>query len=311
MGQREDYERAVDGLREILVSRATGGLFDEAQYRSRRGYVLSVPALAQHAPDILRDVRSGTGWWAVIKPMFATYWERTQWIDEQFRPLYELLDSLPGEESSGVGSVSLDASQAALAEHPVSRAPEHRDEPSPSGADVRERGVAVNRRALGLPARQAADVKPKRSLNDERVRVFVVHGHDTEKREAVARYVEKLGFEAIVLAEQPNAGRTIIEKFEDYSNVAFAIVLMTPDDHGGAKGLKSRPRARQNVILELGFFTGVLGRGNVAALVVGSLETPSDVDGILYTPWDEHGAWRTKIAREMRASGLAVDLNRI
>jgi hypothetical protein len=103
--------------------------------------------------------------------------------------------------------------------------------------------------------------------------VFVVHGHDGEPREAVARFLERLGFEAIILHERPNKGRTIITKFrEEATGVGFAVVLMTPDDVGRAeKAADLRPRARQNVVFELGFFIGALGPDRVAALVKGDM----------------------------------------
>lgn len=67
-------------------------------------------------------------------------------------------------------------------------------------------------------------------------KVFVVHGRDNELKESVARFVEKLGLNAIILHEQVNGGKTIIEKFEDAANVGFTIVLLTPDDIGGLEG---------------------------------------------------------------------------
>lgn len=144
-------------------------------------------------------------------------------------------------------------------------------------------------------------------------RVFVVHGHDEEDKQSVARCIEKLGFKAVILHEQPNQGRTIIEKFEDYSDVAFAVVLLTPDDVGASKDPEGelRPRARQNVILELGFFLGELGRGRVCALHKGEVEIPSDYRGVLWVPMDEGGAWRLDLATEMKAAGLDLDLNRL
>ena len=120
-------------------------------------------------------------------------------------------------------------------------------------------------------------------------RVFVVHGHDNEMKQAVARTVERLGLEAIILNEQPNHGRMLIEKIEHYSDVGFAVVLLSPDDTGylNACGLEAaRVRARQNVILELGYFAGKLGRERVMALHRGGIEFPSDYDGVLYMPYD-------------------------
>jgi predicted nucleotide-binding protein len=144
-------------------------------------------------------------------------------------------------------------------------------------------------------------------------RVFIVHGRDEEAKQSVARCIDQLGLEAVILHEQPNQGRTIIEKFEDYADASYAIILLTPDDVGASKDREgeTRPRARQNVILELGFFIGRLGRGKVCALLKGELEIPSDILGILWVNMDTSGAWRLDLAREMKAAGLDVDLNRL
>lgn len=144
-------------------------------------------------------------------------------------------------------------------------------------------------------------------------RVFVVHGHDEEAKQSVARCLEKLELEAIILHEQPNQGRTIIEKFEDYADVGFAAVLLTPDDIGAAKDDTGnlRPRARQNVVFELGFFVGRLGRQRVCALHKGDVEIPSDFAGVLWVPMDPEGAWRFKLGQEIKAAGLDVDLNKL
>jgi len=153
----------------------------------------------------------------------------------------------------------------------------------------------------------------RRRLANKRPRVLVVHGHDIGAKEAAARCLEKLGLEAVILHEQPSGGRTIIEKFEDYAGVAFAVVLLTPDDVGAARfdAGNLKDRARQNVILELGFFLGRLGRGRVCALHKGLIEIPSDYHGVLWVRMDEAGHWRFKLALEMKAAGLAVDVNRL
>jgi predicted nucleotide-binding protein len=160
------------------------------------------------------------------------------------------------------------------------------------------------------PPELASSTSPKQSLEVSN-RVFVVHGHDEEAKQSVARCIEKLDLKAIILHEQPNQGRTIIEKFEDHSDVGFAVVLLTPDDVGAKKGEEPQPRARQNVILELGFFIGRLGRQRVCALHKGDVEIPSDITGILWTPMDSAGSWHLALAREMKAAGLEVDLNRL
>jgi predicted nucleotide-binding protein len=148
-------------------------------------------------------------------------------------------------------------------------------------------------------------------LQEGRREVFVVHGHDAAVKESVARFIERLKLKPIILHEYADQGRTIIEKFEECSSaVGFAVVLLTPDDTGRAVGsAELKPRARQNVILELGYFIGVLGRRHVCALKAPSVEVPSDLDGLLYVELDAAGAWRLRLAKEMKAAGLDVDLN--
>lgn len=143
-------------------------------------------------------------------------------------------------------------------------------------------------------------------------KIFLVHGHDELALHETARFLEKLRQEVVVLREQPNQGRTIVEKFEDYGDVGFAIVLLTADDQGGVKSAEAadfRPRARQNVIFELGYFNGRLGRNRVCALYRPGVEIPSDYAGVLYIELDERGAWRLHVAKELRAAGLTVDMN--
>jgi len=145
-------------------------------------------------------------------------------------------------------------------------------------------------------------------------KVFVVHGHDDGPREATCRLLERLGLVPVVLFEQPNEGQTIIEKFEKHASDAdFAIVILSPDDTGyaAAEQAKARPRARQNVVLELGYFTGKLGRQNVVVIHKGEVELPSDYHGVLYVPYDSHGAWKLRLATEIKNSGIEVDLNKV
>ncbi len=143
--------------------------------------------------------------------------------------------------------------------------------------------------------------------------VFVVHGHNQGIKEAVARSLELLDLNPVILHEKPNVGRTIIEKFSDYSNVHFAIVLLTADDVGKAKDESDspRPRARQNVILELGYFLGRLGRSRVCALYETGVEIPSDYQGVLFVHLDPHDKWRFELVRELKAAGFDVDANKI
>ena len=142
-------------------------------------------------------------------------------------------------------------------------------------------------------------------------RVFIVHGHDEASRESVARFIENLGLTPVILHEQASRGMTVPEKLEEYGNVGYAVILLTPDDVGREKGqLGDQPRARQNVILELGYFVGRLGRGRVIAFRKDDVEIPSDYLGVVYTDFDARGAWRQELTRELRSAGYEIDLSR-
>ncbi len=149
-------------------------------------------------------------------------------------------------------------------------------------------------------------------LSGSRTNVFVVHGHDDRRTSEVARFLERIGLRAVILREQPDQGQTIIEKFANHADVGFAVVLLTPDDEGRARnGSDLLPRARQNVVLELGYFLGRLGRKYVSALRAPGVELPSDLGGVLYIELDEAGAWQLRLARELRAAGAQVDASKI
>ena len=147
--------------------------------------------------------------------------------------------------------------------------------------------------------------------NPNERRVFVVHGHDNEAKESVARFLKKIELEPIILHERPSKGLTVIEKIEAYSGVEYAVVLLTPDDVGAVKGNERnlQPRARQNVILELGYFLAKLGRSKVAAVMRGDIELPSDYHGVVYMRYD-NGEWKDKIIQELKALGIEVDANK-
>jgi len=147
-------------------------------------------------------------------------------------------------------------------------------------------------------------------------KIFIVHGHDEEMKQAVARAVEKIDLKSIILHEQPNKGRTIIKKFEDYSDVNFAIVLLSPDDIAYPKDKSPKDkefRARQNVIFELGFFVGKLGREHVFILYreEHNFEFPTDYSGICYTPYNNKGQWRFDLIGELNSCGYNVDANKL
>jgi predicted nucleotide-binding protein len=161
-------------------------------------------------------------------------------------------------------------------------------------------------------------------LSDETVptaipsnRVFIVHGHDDQAKNELEMFVREIGLDPIVLHRQPDEGQTVIEKFEKHSDVGYAFVILTPDDIAYsatedelADGVRQKEwRARQNVIFELGFFIGRLGRSRVCCLFRKPVALPSDINGVLYKPFDrsvQEAAY--SIMKELRAVGYTVTL---
>jgi len=144
--------------------------------------------------------------------------------------------------------------------------------------------------------------------------VFIVHGHDEGARDSLARFIQTLGLNPIILHERPNKGRTIIKKLEDEASPAeYAVVLLTADDIAASKEEPedTKPRARQNVILELGFFVGKLGRSRVCPLYKGEVELPSDILGVGWVQMDPAGAWKMKLAQELKSAGLEFDADKL
>jgi len=143
--------------------------------------------------------------------------------------------------------------------------------------------------------------------------VFIVHGHNDLIKQKTARTITKLGLEPIILHEKADGGKTIIEKFEkNSSNIGFAIILLTNDDEGKSKSSNSlKPRARQNVIFEMGYFIGKLGRERVFLLLENGVEKPGDLDGIVYTPIDEYDGWKLKLVKELKTCGYSVSADNL
>jgi len=143
----------------------------------------------------------------------------------------------------------------------------------------------------------------------DKSKIFIVHGHDGELKEKVARYIEKLGLTAIILSEQANGGnRTIIEKIEDYTDVGYGIVLYTDCDVGSKKNEELRPRARQNVVFEHGYLIAKLGRKNVTHIATSNIEIPNDISGTIYL---DKSNWQLDILKELKYAGYDVNANDI
>lgn len=143
-------------------------------------------------------------------------------------------------------------------------------------------------------------------------KVFVVHGHDLGAKDSLARFLEKRGFECVILVELAGDGMTIIEQLEKHSDVGFVIALLTPDDFGYSKKdshESRRARARQNVIFELGYFVGKLGRPYVRMLYKTDVELLSDVHGVKYIEMDVAGAWEQLLLAELKSCGYKFNKN--
>ena len=143
-------------------------------------------------------------------------------------------------------------------------------------------------------------------------RVFIVYGHDTDALDELELILRRLQIEPIILKNIPAAGDTLIEKLETLTEADFACVLLTPDDEGHRyeHSEKKQPRARQNVVLELGMVLAKLGRKRVAILIKGdNLEKPSDIAGLIYLPFQEHiEEVKNSLAADLEKSGFDIQL---
>lgn len=141
--------------------------------------------------------------------------------------------------------------------------------------------------------------------------IFIVHGQDDATKFEVARFIEKLELNPIILHEQASSGTTIIEKIEKYTDVGFSVVLYTACDVGAKKGNETNlnNRARQNVVFEHGYLIAKIGRNNVAALVKGEIEKPNDISGVVYISMSDQ--WKLQLAKELLNSGYQIDMNNV
>jgi predicted nucleotide-binding protein len=127
-------------------------------------------------------------------------------------------------------------------------------------------------------------------------------------RDSLVDVIRRLDFEPVVLADEPSKSLTIIEKLErNTSEIGFCFILYTPDDVGRSKSGTDRSRARQNVIFEHGLLIGLLGRERMCALLLGEIEEPSDIRGMLYEQISDVRSDALKIARVLKQAGYAVN----
>ncbi|MGG1168701.1 TIR domain-containing protein [Bacillus mycoides] len=183
--------------------------------------------------------------------------------------------------------------------------------------DITKNMFALAEKKLREEGHTKDKVSNNKVSNDEseidRTKVFIVHGHDDLAKTQVSELIRRLGLTPVILHQQANEGKTIIEKIESYSNVGFGVVLYTPCDVGSKEGEEKnlKPRARQNVVFEHGFLIGKIGRANVAALVKDTVETPNDISGVVYITMKSEGNWELQLAKELKSSGYDIDLNKL
>ena len=189
---------------------------------------------------------------------------------------------------------------------------------------LEEQGKDVTREYIQVDRRKQKKKKVvKKRFPSLRKEVFIVHGRDHNPMKELKAMLKKFGLNPIVLHEQPSGSRTIVEKLEKYSDVGYAFVILTPDDlslsaagrilqfedgrYQMTEDIYAR-RARQNVILEFGYFVGKLGRDRVCCLHKGDVERPSDMSGIVYIPFKESvNEVRDKIVKELKAAGYEIE----
>jgi predicted nucleotide-binding protein len=275
---------------------------DKGLEEARFGVVILSPNFLrkewpQRELDALVARETGEG-----QPVLLPVWHNVTAQDvARFSPI--LADRLAVSTEQGVGAVAKAIAEAVLIKEKGE---------SQSVADRLESVVErLERLERAIPtARERPILEERREEPDD---VFVVHGRDEAAREAVCRFLEKIGARPVVLSEQANRGRTVIEKFEDHSAVKFSVVLLTPDDVGGLRDSpdETSARARQNVILELGYFLGKLGRNRFCILNKGNVEIPSDILGVVWIEMDPAHGWRIALARELNQAGVRINLNRV
>jgi predicted nucleotide-binding protein len=148
-------------------------------------------------------------------------------------------------------------------------------------------------------------------------RIFVVSGTDDEMKQVLTGALTKLSLVPLVMCEEPSQGKKIIEYFSrDYADVRFAVVLLSPDDFAYAKNKEAtsrKLRPQQDVVFELGFLLGKLGKNKVLIFFreCSNFEIPTDFEGIKVTAFDDRDSWKLALIRELTNNGLAIDGDKI
>ena len=178
--------------------------------------------------------------------------------------------------------------------------------PGTGSVQVQGASTKISQAVAGIFAKPFSEYTPV-----PKDKVFVIYGHDTEAKAQLKGLIEELGLEPIILDEIPGGGKTIIEQLEkQLPDASFACTLLTPDDEGHKSGQPDdlKPRARQNVVFELGMAVGKLGREKVAVLLKSNTEIFSDIHGLIYIEFVDAriAEAKKKLAGHMKEAGVNI-----
>lgn len=272
-----DYDKIVY-LRTILIAKSTNKEAYSDEYEVLRYQLRNNSRISSLLPEMVHENKNLTTFWSEISKLVLTHHKREIFITDAFKPAIDLLENKEIIKADNKEASRHDTQSNALS--PTRKESDH------------------------------ADLSDFNAKKKKKSKVFVVHGHDNETKQEIARFLEKNGLTAIILHEQASSGMTIIEKIEHYSSEAdFAVVLYTPCDLGRGVCIDKsefKSRARQNVVFEHGYLMSKLGRENVCALVKDGVETPNDISGVVYVALDSNGAWKNEIITELKACGYTI-----
>jgi predicted nucleotide-binding protein len=276
----------------VELTRPTMQVRNQMEYARREG-----TALLESAPADVTGL-------AEFRERYLSWESRTSAVLEASFKVSGFLTTSPKDEFNGTAVSLLDLKISATT-IPLERLPEVL-------TDIREKLRVLKSIDERLDVYEAPTTTPAGHLVAADAPIFLVHGRDLERREIVRRFLETVTDRTIVvLAEQPNRGLDLLGKLLSHAQQAgFAVVLLTADDLGGLEGDEPKPRARQNVVFELGLFVALLGRDKVAALNDPRVEIPTDFSGVAYIPI-EGESWQIELGRELKAAGISVSLDRI
>lgn len=257
----------------------------------------------QRGSELLRVNPTDGAEIAAFREEYLSWESKTAAVLEASFNVSGFLTSSPKDEFNGT-SVSLLDLKISSTTIPPDRVPEVL-------TDIREKVRVLKSIDDRLEVYDAPKIEASPGRPSTDAPIFLVHGRDLERREVVRRFLETVtDRDIVVLAEQPNRGQDLLGKLlSNAQQAGFAVVLLTPDDLGGLSHEELEPRARQNVVFELGLFIALLGRGRVAALNDPRVELPTDFSGVAYIPV-EGESWQMELARELKAAGIDVSLDR-